>query len=236
MSVLYLSAADSFKKKLYEVFAPAYYQSNLPDHFVKKPYHPKPKINPFTMTPVNQRNATPFYQPLDPNQMERASYSIERMIDMHEKRVTFTIANDYDIPSILGEIDEYLLSLKEDVKLGVDKAVNYTRLVVRFRKEVYKDYYRYMKQNPTALEELYPGYSIDDNLFSVMGQITGGVHDLDPLRAKMNPPYDIDNLIPKSKEPDKTEEFSKTLGITANHLLEDDGRDFNFQDFLGKNI
>lgn len=237
MAILYLSAADSFKKKLYDVSVPAYYQPHLPPDFVKKPHQPRPKINRLTMTPVNKRMEAPFYQPLDPHQMERASYSIERMIDMHEKHVTFTIINDYDLPSILTEIDDYLLSLKEDVRLGVDEAVNYARLVVKFRKEIYKDYYRYMKTNPTALEELYPGYSIENNLFAVLGQVNQGMHDIDPLRTKQHPPYDIDQLIPKSEGHEtKAESFGKTLGISANHLLEDDGRDFNFQDFLGKNL
>jgi hypothetical protein len=197
---------------------------------------PLPRVNTFTAVPTKRRNPSPFRQVVDPNQLQRASYTIEIMLDMHQKQIEFEIVNQHDIPVIFDILDWYLNSIKENVEMGMEVFVNYAKRVLSFREAMYLHYYRYMMNHPVVKDTLFPGGSSTNNLIHLVG-LSSGIRqetiDLDPLRAKANPPYAINDVLPKS--PDDVEEgadIERTFGLSAGNSVLDAGDDFNFSDFI----
>ena len=239
MARLYLSAHEFIKQKPFKVYVPAFYHPHLPSD-IKNPVAQRAvRPNSFRMTSTGRRNPALMRQTADASQMELASFSIEIMLDMFQKKIEFELADENDLPEILDGLDWYLKSLEPDVKLGSEHYIAYARLVISWRSEVYKHYYRYMKNNPTVLESLYPNNNKTQNLLHLMS-IGGGIRkenlELDPLRAKARPPYDVDTVIPKEVVPDERDDFSmeNSYGIGSVNPMTDTGKDFNFEDFLKK--
>lgn len=237
MPVLYLSAVEWIKKRNFDVAVPAFYHPYLPEEMKNPKAAPLTRPHRFGMTPMRRRELTPFRQIVDESQIQSASYSVEIMLDMFQKKIEFTIINDDDIPEIFDGLDRYLLSLKADVELGLEHAVAYAKLVIRWRAEVYKHYYRYMQLNPTAKEALYPNNNPTKNLLHLMSMASGVRKEqleLDPLKARARPPYDVEGSLPKEKVLDNQEDFEmgSSLGLSSGTILSDDGKDFNFDDFL----
>lgn len=237
MPVLYLSAVEWIKKRNFDVAVPAFYHPHLPEDMKNPKVAPLTRPHRFGMTPMKRRNPTPFRHVVDESQIQSASYSVEIMLDMFQKKIEFTIINDDDIPEIFDGLDRYLLSLKSDVEMGLEHAVVYAKLVISWRAEVYKHYYRYMQLNPTAKAALYPNNNPKDNLLNLMsmaGGIRGEKLELDPLRARAKPPYDLEKSQPKENPGGYREDLDmgSSLGLSAGTILSDDGKDFNFDDFL----
>lgn len=237
MALYYLSAVEFIKNRNFEVWVPAFYHPHMPEDMLNSKPQPVAKTNRWKMVTKNQRNPLPFQQHTDPNQMQRASYSIEIMLDMFRKKIEFQIALEDDIPEIFDGLDRYLMSIKPDVEVGVERTIEYAKLVLAWREEVYKHYYRYMQSNTNAMDRLYPNGSPTKNLVHLMSLVSGvrqETRNLDPLRARANPPYRIDAIVAPlpGQRSDGTFELEDSLGISTSTLLNDDGRDFNFDDFL----
>ena len=239
MARFFFSAVEFIKERRFEVYVPAFYHPVLPQEMLNPKPAPLERPNPWKKVATRRRDPTPFRQLQDPNQLQRASYTIEIMLDMFRKKIEFIIANDDDIPEMFDGVDRYLESIKPDVSLGVERTVDYARLVVAWRGELYKHYYRYMKTHPTALDKLYPGEDKNKNIFallSAVGTDADPALSIDPLLSKRNPPYDIDKTIPGGdKQQTAQQRVEDLLGISSNSgPVVDDGRDFNFEDFLRK--
>lgn len=236
MARYFLSAVEFIKNRNFEVLVPAFYHPHVPAEMLNSKPAPLERPNRFKPVATKRRLPVPFYQPIDPNQLQRASYSIEIMLDMFRKKVEFQIAHDEDIPEIFDGLDRYLLSLQQDVETGNERSIEYARLVIAWRGEVYKHYYRYMKTHPAALEKLYPNNNPTQNLLHLMSS-TGIRKEnlaLDPLRAKAEPPYQVDAVTPKGPDEFQSEDsmIESSLGLSKNFNFNDDGKDFNFDDFL----
>lgn len=231
----FISAVDYIKNRLFEVEVPAFYHPHMPEEMVNPPEYKKPKINRFRMTAVNPRPPILSRPVFDPNQLQRAKYSIEVMLDMFNKQIEFSLVQTFDVVEILENLDRYLLSLKADVDARDPKITEYAKLVIRYRAEVYKHYYRYMKLNPTALATLYPNNDPTKNIFSLIGGLgtARDVANLDPLKAKAFPPYEIHDGSESEAEPSAEMLMETSLGISkVNALLSDDGKNFSIDDFL----
>lgn len=235
----YLRAIDHIRKKLYELEVPAYYHPHMPDEIMNPKKPVREKLAPGKKVKRGLQGVHMVRTLDDPHMVQRAAYSIETMIDMHRKKVEFAFARAFDAVDVFNALDRYLLSLQSDVESGNQAVREYAKLVIAFRADTYKLYYAYMKRNPAALETLYQNFSPDKNFFAIMSLISGGAEDvsqLDPLKAKAYPPYPIDDAKPKSDEPSVEESFEASYGVSsaANKFLTDDGKSFNFEDFLNR--
>ena len=164
MAQIYLSAVDYIKNKPFDVWVPAFYHPHIPQEMVHKNAAPLGRTNPYRWTDLNRRNMTPFYQPHDASQMQRASYPIEIMLDMFQKKIEFELGSEDDVPEIFDALDRYLLSLKDNVADGNEAVIEYARLVLRWRAEMYKHYFRYMQTHPAALANLHPNNNKEQSL------------------------------------------------------------------------
>lgn len=241
MAKYFLSAVEWIKERRFEVYAPAFYHPYMPKELVNPKPEPLVRATPWKRAAVFRRDTTPFRQLADPNQIQRASYTVEIMLDMFRKKIEFQIENDDDIVEILDGVDRYLVSIETDISLGNQVIVDYARLVIEWRKELYKHYFRYMNTNPTAKERLYPNQNSKQNVFYLMSQVGGVTNDLsglDPLRKKAHPPFNLEEIIPKSMQDSKTtsQSLETEFGLSNDKQggFIDDGRDFNFDDFLKK--
>lgn len=233
----YFSAAEYIKERKFPLQVPAYYNPFIPESMVNKTPQPLEKVNTLRMVGT-RRCAGPMPRMLDdPDMLQRADYSIEIMVDMFKRKVVFHLMQSFDIVEILDGIDRYLLSLQHDVESGDERAIAYGKLMIAFREEIYKHYFRYMKTNPTALAKLYPNENLNKNFHTLLSAFSHGREDLqnlDPLKAKAFPPYTIED--PKDSKVDTFDANADTeisLGISAaNKLLSDDGKSFDFEDFL----
>ena len=237
MAPLFLSVVEFIKNRNFEVIVPAFYHPHMPAEMVNPKPAPLEKVNRHRMVAVNRRHSAPFNPVEDPDRLQRASYSIEIMLDMFRKKIEFQIVNQDDIPEIFDGLDRYLLSIKTDVEMGNERSVEYARLVIAWREEVYKHYYRYMKEHPAAMEKLYPNNDPTKNLLhlmSLMGGVRKDIANLDPLRARAEPPYRVDAVLPVSKSGNTAEDFMESsLGLSGGGMpLNDDGKGFDFEDFL----
>lgn len=232
---LYLSAVEFVKKRPFDVYVPAFYHPNMPDDLVNPSRAPLERVNRFKMVATKKRNPAPFYRPLDPHQLQRAAYTIENMLVMFNKQVEFELVNEEDVVEIFEGIDRYLETLREDIRAGSEPAVEYARLLIKWREEVYKHYYRYMMTHPTSLETLYPNNDKKQNIFALLSALNGTSQEtlnLDPLRAKAKPPYEINDVKPGEKVTNSDMDIESSLGLSKKGIMQDDGRDFNFDDFI----
>lgn len=232
---IYISAADFIKQKPFDLFVPAFYHPHLPTDIRNPGKFVRERPTPFKKVAVRGQRVRPFDHVIDPNQMQKAAFSIEVMLDMYQKKIEFEIANEDDIVEIFEGLDRYLLSLKPEVLSGDQVSVDYARLVVRWRGELYKHYYRYMKTHPAALEKLYPNNNPTQNLLHLMTLTSGlreGKAELDPLRAKAQPPYDIEQSQPKDKVANDITEVDPFLGMDSPSV--DDGKGFDIDSFIGR--
>ena len=220
---IYISAYEYVTQRTFNVYAPAFYQPHLP----------KEMLNPI----VKRREAPNRWKPYDEKQMQRCSYTIEIMLDMFQKGIEFEIADENDIPEIFDNIDRFLMTLETDITLGEDWSTNYARLLVKWRAEVYKHYYRYMQMHPGVKDTLYPNNDQKKNLLSLLSMVSGTSSEqrnLDPLRARQFPPFDIDAIKPKPAEEKEPTLLDSGLSLGADRYLSDNGRDFDFDDFLSR--
>ena len=235
MAQYYLSAVEFIKERRFDVFVPAFYHANISEELLRPQNEPRQKINRFKMVSVSRRCPTPFYQPLDHTHMQCASYSTEDILKMFHKKVEFELRFEEDVVHIVDGIDRYLRSLKDNISAGDEHSIEYARLCVRFREEMYKHYYRYMQLNPAAKEKLYPNHSPTQNVFHLMGAVSGREDriNLDPLRAKAEPPINIDKLLPQNKvDADPEYDMQTSLGLSNENNFQDDIADFKLDDFL----
>lgn len=239
MTIFYLSAYAYIKEKPFDVWAPAFYFPLIPDSMKDTKPKPLEKPNPFKMVSTVRHNPTYMRQMEDPNQMQRARFTTEILVDMFQRKIDFEFVHDEDVVDMFENIDRYLVSIKNDVELGDEKIVKYAKLIMSFRERLYHLYYRYMKLHPEALEKLYPNNNPTENIMYLMMQ--GGTsrvdaNELDPLLAKRRPPYRIDKILPTSSDGEVKEvTFESHLGPSATMDIKDDGSDFNFDDFLKRN-
>ena len=238
MAVYYLSVHEYITKHPFEVLVPAFYHPHMPANMVNPKPEPLEKPNRWRKVPTKRRSLLPFNPVEDPDRLQSAKYTIEIMLDMFRKKIEFQIVHDEDVVEIFEGLDRYLISLKTDVEMGDPKITEYAKLVIAWRDEVYKHYYRYMMTHPAAKEKLYPNNDPTKNLLHLMS-IASGIrkeqYNLDPLRARAEPPYRIDSIKPKEKDGSLSPEMSmeSSLGLSASStLLADDGKGFDFDDFL----
>ena len=237
MGMYYLSPADYINKKPFEVQVPAFYKPYVSQEALDARPVPLERATIFKGADLRRRNPTPFYQPLDPNQLEHGAFPIALMLDMFQKKIEFHLSNFEDVVEILDGLDSYLMSIKHDVEMGSPEIIAYAKLVIAWRAEVYKHYYRYMKENPEALAKLYPNHDPNKNFLSLMASVSGTNKDmmeLDPLRAKGHPPYQIADLLPKDKnyEEEMASRMEKDFGIASGNAGPNEGRDFDFDSFI----
>lgn len=236
----YARAVDHIKKRLFEVEVPAFYHPNMPANIVNPPPRVREKLVPGKIRKTGLNGIIALPPTVDPHQLQRASYSIETMLDMFNRKIEFALIQTFDIVEVLESLDRYLLSIKHDVEAGNQQITDYAKLVVRWRGEVYKHYYRYMKLNPAALARLHANNDPNKNFFSLMSAITGNdenVKRMDPLRAMAYPPYPVgtETANAKTETPEVIMETSFGLPNSAvNKLLSGDGDKFDFDDFLNR--
>jgi hypothetical protein len=236
MQKIYLSALEFVQKRLFDMWVPAYYDPNLPEDMIATKPKPFEKTNRFRPVSKSRRDPSPFYKPYAPDQPQLSAFSIEGMVKMFYRKVEFELYKESDIVEIFDGLDRYLISLRQDVELGNERIIEYVRLCLELRKELYKHYYRYMELNPTAKEKLYPNNDPTKNIFHLMA-LAGGLredHDaLDPLRARSKPPYEVDTIKPVEDTSVDADTFiESSYGLSKEGPMIDDGKDFNFDDFL----
>jgi len=235
MAKLYLSAVEFVKKREFEVFIPAYYDPNTPSEMINRTPRKLERPNSWKSVSTRRRDTTPFYQPLSHDQIVKSAFSLEGMLVMFHKQVEFELVYEEEIVEVFDGIDRYLVSLKVDVEMGSERVIDYVNLMLKWRAEVYKHYYRFMKMNPSALERLYPNNDPTQNLLYLMkmgGGLRSNEDELDPLRARAKPPYSVEAIVPKEAVEDVRIDIGSSLGLSSDHVINDDGRDFNFDDFL----
>lgn len=240
MARYWLNAAAFIRKRNFDVWVPAYYHPHMPAELVNPKPAPREKVNRYRMVATKRRDPTPYRQHVDPNQIQKASYSIEIMLDMFRKKVEFELQNEYDVVEILDGLDRYLGTLRVDVEMGLTKAVEYAGWVIAWREQVYKHYYRYMMTHKDARDFLYPGNDPENNMLSLISMMAPsitryGETEVDPLKAKAHPPYRVEGLLPKEKNnnPDEMLLMESSLGLSRPSIT-DDGKDFDFDDFLAR--
>jgi hypothetical protein len=187
MQPLYLSAVEYMKRREFDLYVPAFYHPHMSKDAIYLSQQERQRPNPHRRVCVSNFRPTPFGHVDDPNRMQMAKYSTEVMVEMFQKKIRFQLVSDKDIPEVFDGIDRYLISLEHDVAAGVEHIVSYARLVVALREEIYKLYFRFMKENPTVLETLYPNNNPNKNLLSILAGLNPNqdkLKDLDPLQAK----------------------------------------------------
>lgn len=235
MAIHYLSSAEYFRKRTFDVLVPAYYHSHIPEEMKTGRREALARVNRFKMVSTRQREPTPFYQPRDPYSWQHAQYTLEIMVDMFYKKVVYQLTHDEDIVEILDEVDRYLITLQTDVETNNRTIVEYVKIVLQWREELYKHYYRYMRQHPEALARLYPNEDPTKNIFHLMSSI--GLpktkhQETDPLKRKAHPPYTLDELKPLPGK--TTEAYEDLMGISMDNNPLAAEENFNFDDFLAK--
>lgn len=236
--VHYARAIDHIKQRLFEVEVPAFYHPFMPAEIVNPQKPVKQKLVPGVRVKTGLNGMIVLPPVVDPNQLQRANYSIEVMLDMFNRKIEFGLVQTFDIVEILESLDRYLISIQHDVEAGNKKTIEYAKLVISWRAEVYKHYYRYMKLNPAAEARLYPNNDPNKNIFSIMAAIGGNSEDLgkmDPLKAKSFPPYAIDGIKQndKSESPAVIMETSYGLPQSAiNKMLSGEDTKFDLNEFL----
>lgn len=234
--MIYPSALMFIQQRLFDVYVPAFYQPNLPEEFLNTEPFRREKANPHKRVAINALHPTPFITPDDPDQLSVAAFCLETLFDMHLKRIGFEFVNEDDIVEMFDGVDRYLLSLKPCIETNDSAAIEYAKIVLDFRKELYKLYFRYMKTHPAALEGLYPERNKDTNLMSLMAIVSGPnvPKAYDPLQAKRHPPIKLtEDGEPK---PETKIEIEVSYGISQDlgHDV-DDVSNFNLDGFLGRN-
>lgn len=235
MGLHYFSSYDFITKKTFDVLVPAFYQSHIPDSIRNAKPEPFEKPNPFRAVSTARINPAPFYTIFDPDRLQMASYTVEIMIDMFTKKVEFQIVNDVDVVEIMDGLDAYLMSIKSDVEIGNEATIAFARMSLNWREELYKHYYRYMKTNKLALDNLYPNNDPSKNLMSLMATMTTReetIGELDPLLAKANPPYRVDAIIPKDAQSKEQGYVESYLNNASDTFMNDSANKFDLEEFL----
>lgn len=238
-AVFYLDPLEFIQKREFEMVVPAFYHPHMPREIIDPPKFRRQRPNLYTKVPTRSVSVGQFRHVEDPNRMQRTAHSIEVMVDMHLKKIEFELVDQTDVVYILDAIDRYWLSRTEYVRNNDQPTIEYLRKMGSFREKVYHHYYRYMKTHPDALDRLYPNDSATGNLLHIMSLTTGSTSEehqfkLDPLRAKSKPPFEIEDLLPRTavKEEDDYSGMAAGLGLSTGDLLKDDGK-FDFNSFLG---
>lgn len=239
MTMFYLSPVQYFKERQFDVWVPAFYFPMIPQGMLDASPKPLEKPNPFKAVST-VRHQKQYMRPLiDPGQMQKALFTPEILLDMFRKKIDFEFVNDDDVVDLFENVDRYLMSIKADVELGDERIIEYAKLVISFREQLYHLYYRYMKLNPAAFEKLYPNNDPKNNLMYLMMHGGGASVDkieLDPLLAKGKPPYMVETLHPNANGTIGSGEVmvENYLGPSSSIDIKDDGSDFDFHDFLKK--
>lgn len=203
MAMMFVRAIDFIKERRFEVLAPTFYHPNMSSDSLDLTPPKREKPNRFRFVPVNFLNPTPMRMDVDPDLMQNCAYPVETMLDMFQKNVPFQIVYDNDIPEIFDGLDRYLLTIQPEVESGIEYSIVVARLVIKWRAEVYKHYYRYMMLNPAAKDALYPKNNSVENIFTLLSKASGLNYDEfqhDPLKSRRNPPYDVDRIMPSKND------------------------------------
>lgn len=239
MGFTYPDPYDNFVKRKFRLAVPNYYEPiERPDIDLNVEPHKKPELLMFMNVMTNPRPREPFFVRAEPHQKSMAFYSLETQLDMFLKGVVYTYLDDPDVVEVFIGIDRFLMYLQPAVMSRSHEHVEYAKNIIKWRAQIYKLYFRYMKLNPLALDELYPNWNKDQNLFTALSAFGGTKlkmgDNLDPLVAKRSPPYDIDELIRDKEEVDKIDNNIYTgLGLTTtDSVLTDNGGDFDLNDFI----
>ncbi len=237
MGIFYVHPADFIRERRFEVLAPSYYHPHISSDVllggVEKPK--QERVNPYRFVTVG-RQTPPRPSMVLPgqhaDQHQHCYYTAEIMVDMFRKRIPFDIVHDVDIVELMDGVDRYLVSLKADIQAEVVEAIEYTRLLLAWREQLYKHYFRYMKTHPTAMEELYPNFDKQNNIFSLLlavGSLGIEETNLDPLKARQTPPVTLD--IRASKTSTEITQTEAEQEIT-NPFASAHNEKFDLQDFL----
>jgi hypothetical protein len=240
MAIHYFSAYEEFTQKRFEMFVPAYFEPNMPKEFSTPIRGRLPRPQQFKPVPTRRRDPTPFYQPEDPDQKQKANYPVEMMVEMFTKKVQFELLRDEDTVPVMSVVDRYLVSLQTDLEMGHEGIIAYVRLILPFRAALYKHYYRYMYNNPAARDGLYIGNDSNNTLASMLAIIGGApsnIPETDPIKAMSFPPVDPDAA---SKKVDVTSDagmasMESSFGLSmANVVHTNNMSDFDLDAFLGR--
>lgn len=239
MGRIYLKPVDFITDEKFDVWVPAYYDPTRPPEMIATKPKPFEKTNRFRLVSKSRRSNEPFYKPYAEDQPQLMSMSIEDMLKMHYRKVNFELVKEPDIVEIFEGLDRYLISLKVDVEMGSERIIEYVKLCLDWRKEVYKHYYRYMELNPAAKEKLYPNSDPTKNIFHIMTLVSGlneETYKLDPLKARRDPPYEVEAIKPKEELPSADAIIESSYGLSTESPILDDGKDFDFENFIGKDF
>jgi len=231
MSRYFAHAEEHIRERLYDVWIPAFYHPNVPADMFDDPVPSKEAVNKFTKVLMGTRLPIPMVHTPDPEQMQKSSQPIEVMIDMHRRKIEFELFQFSDIVDIFDSLDRYLYSLQSKIEAGDERCTKYALHVLSFREKAFIHYFRFMQENPLAKEKLYPNNSTKNNIFSLMVGMGGDADELDPLRARRNPPFAIK---PKERHELAVGDagFVDGLGISQSHVLLDDGKGLDLESFL----
>jgi hypothetical protein len=235
MVMYYVRAVDFIKEQRFEVRAPAFYHPNVSSQNAQLTPPKRQRANPFNFVAVNHLNPAPFRVNVDPDVFQNCSYTVEIMLDMFQKQIPFEVVEDKDIVHIFDGLDRYLLSIQPNVEAGDEHSTTYARLVVSWRDEVFKHYYRFLKLNPLAMDELYPNNNSVENIFTLMARINGLNYDQykhDPLMMRKRPPYEIDKVAPLASTVGDKSNFEIREAFNLNGGKGEDGVGFDVQGFL----
>ena len=236
VKTIYLSAFEFIREREFDMITPAFYQPELPEEMTNPKPFQRQAPNPYKMTPMNAPPRPILKQFDDPYQPQHTKFSVEIMVDMHQKKIVFELVYEDDIVEIMDGIDRYLITLYPDVASGVNQSIEFAKMIVDLRQELYKIYYRYMQTHPAAKEALYPQNNPEENIFTALSMAGLGSEfkNMDPLLAKAKPPFDIEKTKPVSVGQVDDMGLSSLYGIPKAGVSADDGKDFSLDEFLKK--
>jgi hypothetical protein len=236
-AVVFFSESLQLQKRMFKVFAPAFYHPYMPFEVMNPPKKPREKPNPYRKVATRPEPTMPMRHLHDPDQMQECFYPIEVMIDMYSKKINFELANEADVVTILDAMDRYLYSARPNISANDAQVIEFVTHILNFRKEIVKHFYRYMMTHPVAAAQYYPNQSKTQNIFHALTRIHVGteeIQQLDPIRARMKAPYELsDFLVPEAaKDFSDLNSFEISMGIMKDTLSKDDDASLNLIDFI----
>lgn len=208
--ILYPTATDHINKHPYGVM--------LPPHALDVPVETgrrRPPVTALTMisgTLVQRTRHTiattpgPIYEPFDERLSQRARVTIAHMVTLVMSETPFTILDDYDVLTILHQIDAYVA---ETYPLRSEPAVTaYFERILKLRSRIYALFRRVLNHRPqwkTAYTEEQGLLGVLRDLYRSFG-MSGGLpqtllDDLEICPTVRDHPEDFSKLRPAAASP-----------------------------------
>jgi hypothetical protein len=231
--VAYVTPHHELIQRKFEVLVPMHYHPGG-----RADYDPLAR-----MVTIDDRPNIPFVHIENPHAKGRVFYEIPILIDMKERGVPFTFMDWADTVHCFDTIDRYLIYVYDYIERRSEEHVNFCRRLIKLREGVYPLWFKFMRENPTAEDELYAGGSKKDDIVNFMARMLGkGIETADPVLRRRKPPYDLEALQVVKQEvvvSPTSDNFMAGLGISTvkkDEILSDSGNGFDFNAFLNGNL